>query len=509
MIKSVVIVGGGTAGWLTAGIIAARHVSDHPDAIKITLIESPDIPTIGVGEGTWPSMVNTLMALGISEHDFIKKCNVSLKQGICFEGWRSGTDEDYYYHPFGYPHASQLDEMLATWLKTPNEKSFVDTVNTQAQLAEKFLAPKPMNAQDYSSYENYGYHLDARCFADFLRLHCVEKLGVKLISDNVICAYHDHSGNIQSLGTIHHGELLGDLFIDCSGMNSVLIEKQFNVPYKCCKSMLFADSAVAAQVPYATSNTPIFSMTRSVAKQAGWIWDIGLQSRRGVGYVYAGTYQSDADAEEVLLQFIGHKTAEQQDIKLNKIKFNPGHRQKFWLNNCVAVGMSAGFIEPLEASALGMIELSARMIAEQLPVSQSAMAVVAKKFNEVFLKRWELIIDFLKLHYCISERRDSKFWIDNRNPETISDTLYELLELWKEQPPMHNGILDPYDMFPVASYQYVLYGMGFQTKPSHLKSSSREIKRAHQNIATLERRKEKLIRALPTNRDFVNAIVGK
>lgn len=509
MIQSIVIVGGGTAGWITAGILAAKHCVDTNAFVKISVVESPDIPTIGVGEGTWPSMVNTLKSMGISENDFIRECDVSLKQGIQFERWVTGSSEDIYYHPFSYPHVSQQGGIVAQWLRGTKEKSFAESVTTQCQLAENFLAPKQLGAPEYSALENYAYHLDAGKFANFLNKHCVERFNVNHIVEEILQVQSDEKGDIKSLVTRTGKTIAGDLFIDCSGVSSILLGKHYQVPFISCRQTLLVDRALAVQLPYKYIDAPIASMTRAVAQEAGWIWDIGLPGRRGLGHAFSSEHISTERAAEQLLDFIQPDLKSGDDPQFKEINFNPGYRKTFWKNNCVAVGMSSGFVEPLEASAIGMIELSARMIAEYLPVSQDGMKVISEKFNEIFLHRWKLIINFIKLHYCISQRTDSEFWIDNQSQQSIPETLQDLLCLWKSQPPIDNGLMSPYDMFPVASYQYILYGMGFLTQPSHLNASLREREEAIKNLQIMLSRTQKILKVVPTNRQLITEIISK
>jgi hypothetical protein len=214
---------------------------------------------------------------------------------------------------------------------------------------------------------------------------------------------------------------------------------------------------LAVQVPYAGAEAPIASQTTSTARSAGWIWDIGLQSRRGVGYTYSSAHTDDEAAFEVLRQYVAaNRGPEIESLEPRKINFKPGHREQFWHRNCVAVGMSAGFLEPLEASALVMIELAGQFIVEECPVDRTSMALVSKRYNKLFGYRWDRIIDFLKLHYLLSERDDSEFWVDNRQPEGISDSLAERLELWKHRAPWLTDFPYQDEIFSAASYQYVL-----------------------------------------------------
>ncbi|MFD2166644.1 tryptophan halogenase family protein [Thalassotalea euphylliae] len=504
-IKHIVVVGGGTAGWLSAGIIAAHYNTNGENAISVTLIESPDVPTIGVGEGTWPSMRGTLKKLGISEAEFITQCDASFKQASKFYGWTEGGN-DAYYHPFTMP-TGYFDANLAEhWLSHQGSVPFADAISSQSVLCAQGLAPKQISTPEYAFIQNYGYHLDAGKFAALLTNHCKEKLGVKHILDNVVQVQVDEHNDITSLATEKSGNIEGDLFIDCSGFHALLIDKHYQVAFESQKHVLFNDSALAAHVPYETNSAPIASHTVSTAQTSGWIWDIGLQSRRGVGHVYASNFISDDQAEQQLRQYIADTSKIDSDISIRKLTINPGYRQKFWQNNCVAIGLSAGFIEPLEASAIALIELSATFVAEQLPANRQIMDVTAKRFNQKFTHRWQRIIEFLKLHYVLSKRNDSDYWIANRQPETIPEHLKELLDVWQFQTPYQFDTHQTDELFPAASFQYVLYGMGYPTKlPNREKrTSSRQF--AQQLFNENIQRTKQMMQVLPTNRELINKI---
>ena len=298
----------------------------------------------------------------------------------------------------------------------------------------------------------------------------------------------------------------GDLFIDCTGFRSKLLGEHYGVPFKSKKDVLFIDTALALQVPYEHAQTSIASHTISTAQPAGWIWDIGLPTRRGTGHVYASKYMDQEQAEQLLRDYHRDRVPDVDDRPIRKIDILPGHRETFWVNNCVGVGLAAGFLEPLEASALVLIELAANLIAEQFPVTRDAMDVVAKRYNERFHYRWDRIIDFLKLHYILSERTDNPFWIDNRDPETIPESLQEMLRLWKSQTPWLDDFYHKDEVFPSASYQYVLYGMGFKSQSSHIGSSTQNVARAKQHFQKNRQRTEQLLAQMPTNRELINKI---
>jgi flavin-dependent dehydrogenase len=506
-IRDIVIVGGGSAGWLTCAVLAAEHCAHSDSGMSVTLIESPDVKTIGVGEGTWPTMRSTLRKAGISETDFFRECDAAFKQGAKFAKWVTGQDQDFYYHPLVLPEGYADVNLVPFWQQHADKVSFADAVCFQSHLCEQGLAPKAANTPEYAHVANYAYHLDAGKFATFLQKHCTEKLGAKHILDHVQEINSDPSGDIYSLSTKQHGEIKGDLFIDCTGFNALLLGKHFDIPFKSCKHILFNDTALATQVPYQGEDSAIASHTISTAQSAGWIWDIGLPTRRGVGHVYSSAHNSEEKAERELRDYIrptlGAKAGE---LSVRKIEINPGHRTEFWHRNCVAVGLSAGFLEPLEASALVLVELSAAMISEQMPATRGMMDIVAKRFNDKFLYRWDRIIDFLKLHYILTQRTDSQYWLDNCQPETIPEDLQNLMALWKYQSPWHQDFTQVDEVFPSASYQYVLYGMGFKTHPHSTERKSFDPRVAERHIQKNHQMTQKLLAGLPANRDLINAI---
>jgi hypothetical protein len=504
-IRHIVILGGGSAGWLTAGVLASEHCAHANSNISITLVESPDVKTIGVGEGTWPSMRETLRRMGVSESEFITECDASFKQASKFVGWVSGEAGDHYYHPFSPPQGYGDVNLVPAWVELDGDPRFADVVSYQPHLCERGRAPKQLVTPEFGAVANYAYHLDAGKFGDFMKKFCVGKLGVKHLVTHVDHIDADERGDISALRAGDE-RIEGDLFIDCTGFSSILMAQHFDIPRVDTTDVLFCDTALAVQVPYTEPNAPITSHTVSTAQEAGWIWDIGLPTRRGVGYVYSSAHTSDEKAERVLLDYIGGQAAS-LPVGPRKIPINPGHLQTFWHRNCIAVGISAGFIEPLEASALALIEQSAQMIADELPATRELMDVSSSRFNERFLYRWDRIVDFLKLHYLLSRREDSDFWIDNRRPETVSDRLRELLEIWRYRPPGRRDFPEIEEIFPAASYQYVLYGMGF--KPDPLAHERRLDKRqfAHGFFRENQQLTAKYMRGLPSNRELIRHVV--
>jgi len=506
-VTSICIVGGGSAGWLTAALIAARHRQSSGGGLSVTLVESERIGIVGVGEGTWPTMRNTLKKVGVSETDFIRACNASFKQGAKFARWRNGQADDFYYHPLVLPEGFPTLDLAPYWnaqaAADAPSPSFSDAVCFQEFLCERDLAPKLITSPEYGGIANYAYHLDAGRFAEFMRDHCVNNLGVHHIVDDVTRVVQADNGDIAAVVTNEHGEISADLFVDCSGFASLLLGQTLDVPFIDRSDVLFVDRALAVQVPYEDVDAPIVSHTVSTAQRHGWIWDIGLQNRRGVGYVYSSRHAAGASVEAELAAYVG---PEFDKLSPREIPIRSGHRATFWKNNCVAIGLSAGFLEPLEASALVLIELSADYVATAMPATRSGMDIVARRFNDMTRYRWDRIIEFLKLHYMLSERDDSGFWRDNRDPATIPQPLLDQLELWRYTAPGEHDFASAHEMFPAASYQYVLYGMGFRMDPQFAARALLDPDGARDAFHRAEMTKRKLGGMMPTNRQLLGKL---
>lgn len=505
----VVIVGGGTAGWLTAGIIAARHCSKSTplQETEVILVESPEVKNLGVGEGTWPTMRDTLRQIGISERAFLSCCNASFKQASKFVGWSNG-DNEHYYHPFTVPMGYGAVNAAEHWSNTDKEVDFESWVCAQGAICKQNLAPKLAKMPEYAFSLNYGYHLNAGKFVDMLHRHCVDILGVKYIQGHVEHVLPAENDDIAAIVLASGEHIEGDLFIDCSGFAAILIGKHYQIPFKSKQHILFNDTALALQIEHASNDVPIASCTVATAQDSGWIWDIALQNRRGIGHVFSSDFTSVECAQEALLSYVQNDPfLAAQEITPRTIKFTPGHRETFWHKNCVAIGVSAGFVEPLEATALVLIEKSAEWISNQLPRERNAMTVLAKRFNTLTLQRWQEIIDFLKLHYVLTNRQDSEYWRQHQQADSIPESLKDALELWRTQAPGLYESNQRFELFSSASKQYVLYGMDFHTAQDHCES-------IHQKEAALVNRlrnetfqtTEKLLSALPSNRQFLSRL---
>lgn len=510
MLDHVVIVGGGTAGWLTAGILAADYGAAHPSGLRVTLVESPNVAILGVGEGTWPSLRDSLQRIGITEPDFLRRCSASFKQGSRFDGWVNGATDDSYLHPFdGLPNQDDVDP-LTLWRAAPAGTAFADAVSAQAALCQSNLAPKQSQTPAYAAVANYAYHLDAPALAELLREHCTRSLGVRHIRDDMDGVLRAEDGSVRALRLNRSGELAGDLFVDCTGSGALLIAREMGARLTDVSGILFNDSALAVHVPYTDARQPMPSQTNATAMPAGWIWDIALQTRRGVGHVFSSRHMDETGARDSLTGYFARTApgagVTGQDARL--IRFRSAYRETPWLGNVVAIGMSQGFVEPLEASAIVMIELSATMLSDTLPPRTDGFALAARRFNERFSYRWARIIDFLKLHYVLSQRPEP-YWADHRRRDTWPDRLAELVDQWRTTPPARDDFPQVQEIFPAASYAYVLYGMGFNTEarphPRRQEAAERS-RRRHEEIIV---RRQKLLAGLPTNRALLEHVCGQ
>ena len=507
--RQVVIVGGGTAGWITANVLAARLRGRQEPRPLVTLVESADIPTIGVGEGTWPSMRGTLQRIGLAEDEFLRVCDASFKQGTRFVGWND-TGRGAYTHPFSWPVDYGSVNPAWRWLLAGRPQPFAEAVTPQAAVIAGGLAPKQADAPPYAFTVNYGYHLSAAKFAQLLRRHAEGAHGVAHATGTVAQVESHADGDIAALRLEDGRRIEGDLFIDCTGHRGRLIGEHFGCGRKSVAHVLFNDAAIVAQVPYADPQTAqIASATLATAQTAGWIWDIGLQTRRGLGYVYSTAHETEAAATETLQAYVRRTSpgVNADALGYRALRFEPGFRTQFWKRNCVAVGLSAGFIEPLEASALALVEQAADAIGRQFPCDREIMEVVARRFNAKMAYHWERIIEFLKLHYAVCTRHDSAYWQDNRSPASWPASLQDKLTLWQQQPPWHDDAPMVDELFPSASYQYVLYGLGFEPRYAAAMAAGAGTREADAAFAKVRDQTRRLTALLPANRDLLRAVL--
>ncbi len=400
-IKKVVIVGGGTAGWMSAASLA-KYAQDK--AIEILVIESSALGTVGVGEATIPNIVSYNKGLGIDEQELIKATQATFKLGIQFEDWNQLGSK--FFHPFA-DYGLNIDKLsfhhYVNKLRTSGQAVNLDDYCFASVLAQagKFAQPHPTPPSPLADYQ-YAYHFDAGLYAKFLK-DFATKRGVihidALISDVNLCP---ESGFIQSVTLDNQQVVDGELFIDCSGFKGLLIEQALQTGYEDWSHWLLCDRALAVQTELVNDPTPY---TRSIAKEFGWQWRIPLQHRMGNGYIYCSRFQSDENAKQLLLDNVEGKT-------LNEIRpftFMPGRRKKIWHKNCLAVGLSSGFLEPLESTSISLIQSAIDKLLTFFPDSSFNQHDI-DEVNRLHNAELEHIRDFLILHYKLSNRDDSEFW---------------------------------------------------------------------------------------------------
>jgi flavin-dependent dehydrogenase len=476
--------------------------ADRPGGIAVTLVESHDIGILGVGEGTFPTIRKTLSRIGIDEADLVRRCGATFKQGAKFVHWRhapGAPGHDHYLHAFQETDDREGPELLPYWLLGLAGDANWDEVNTpQKRAADAHRAPKLPSHPDFVGPLNYAFHFDAVTLAVLLREQGIAN-GVTHVVDTVQEVLLGEDGAIAGVRGAESGVLTADLYIDCTGFRAELIGKALGQPWKSCRDVLFCDSAIAIQVPYERPDDPIASYTISTAQQAGWIWDIGLEARRGIGHVYSSAHSDAEEAERVLRAYVGPAGAA---LDTRSFRFDAGYREVNWVKNCVAVGLSSGFFEPLEATGIVFSEVAAGMIANLFPWAGD-FETSARQFNAIMRRRYERALDFIKLHYCLSERRDSRFWLDNVDPASVPDSLKELLDRWRFRPPNEMDIDRNVDIFTESSWQYVLYGMGWKTDLSAKAGVFRFAEEAKAAFATIQRQGQFAVQQLPSNRELV------
>lgn len=454
----ILIVGGGTAGWLAAAYLTKALALSPAGAAQITLLESPEIGIIGVGEGAFPTIRATLKFLGIPEEEFLRETAATFKQGIRFVDWLHAPDggmRHEYFHPFDAPMQSDLGSLAPYWLaKDPRTRgSFAEAVTIQSRVAAAGCAPKGPRDDPFDGPLAYAYHFDAVKLAALLARHAVAG-GVERIADVVTRVDVSPDGRIAGVETRDHGVLDADLFIDCTGFHAELIGRALGEPVKSVRAHLFTDRAITAKVPYGGARATLPSFTGATAHEAGWIWDIGLAEARGVGCVYSSDHMDEARAAEILH---GYLEVEPGSVATRTLAFEPGYRARQWIGNCVAIGLAGGFVEPLEATGIVMIETAVAMIAEMLPQG-GAIDAPARRFNALMAARYDNVVTFLKLHYALSRRREP-FWRDHADRASWPDTLIEQIDQWRFRPPGRFDFPLDTETFAYFNYQYVLYGM--------------------------------------------------
>ena len=444
--KRVVIVGGGSSGWIAAAYLnGAINKQGKQKNIEITLIESPDIARISVGEATIPSMKHLLAVIGIDEFEFMKVTNASFKQSIKYVNWLQ-SDKSFYHHPFSRYRKQPIDDANLNWLKSDRSIPYMETVSAQPIICEMGRAPLMLTPWDMGAPLTYAYHMDAQKFADYLRDFSVTR-GVQHVLSNVTGVDLSNKNHINSIDIDEKSTINADIFIDCTGFKAKLIGETLSVGIDDFSQYLLCDRAVTMHVPYDTHYPgQVRPYTTATALSSGWIWDIPMRNQRSIGYVYSSNFISDNDAENEMRDYQGGNT---EQLASRIIPFTVGMRQKHWQGNCIALGLAGGFIEPLESTGLYLSDLGVVVLAEHFPFQDDAIDLLAFRYNRIMSNRYFEILDFINMHYCMTQRTDSLFWKEVQREEHITERLKEKLAFWKVKPPSSFDFEDQY--FPTQT----------------------------------------------------------
>lgn len=468
MINSVVIVGGGTAGWMSASYLKAAF----GDRIDVTVVESPKVSTIGVGEATFSTVRHFFEYLGLAETEWMPKCNATYKLGIRFENWRAKGH--HFYHPFERLRVVDGFPLSDWWLHQPLSDRFDKDVFLIASLCDNKKSPRFMDHRLFEpdidvqdggrTYRTtlseqdtqfpYAYHFDASLLADYLTGYGTQR-GVKHITDHVEHVALDERGWISHISTRQNGDISGDLFIDCTGFKGMLINDALDEPFVSYQNTLPNDRAVALRVPVDVAKRGLRPCTTATAMSAGWIWTIPLFDRIGTGYVYASDYRTPEEAERELRAFVGPEAA---DLEANHIRMRIGRSRNSWVNNCVAVGLASGFVEPLESTGIFFIQNNIENLVKHFP-DENWNPNLRASFNRAANNAMDGVREFLVLHYRGAARADNKYWRDAKTRH-IPDGMAARLEQWQNKMPDTENIFPNYHGFEAYSYVSMLLGLG-------------------------------------------------
>ncbi len=461
-VERITIVGGGTAGWLTALFLnnyLNRFRQGQP--VAITLIESPNVPTVGVGEATIISLPKLMQQMAIDEAEMFRRCNASFKLSVRFCDWSfDGAGRPLtFFHPFNRPSAIGAFSPAYHYLKfgppLPG-MSLVESVIPNVGLVHALKGPRALNAQNYDRTIDYAYHLDAALYAGFMRDTATSR-GVEHIRDDVDDVFLDENGAVSALQLREAGRYAVEFIIDCTGFKNLIMERLRTAPFISLNDHLLNDRAIPVQIPHRDPKK-IEPCTRATALGAGWVWRVPLYSRVGTGYVFSSAFRSDDEARAEFfshLRAIGDLPAEAPDPNTHVIKMRVGYTNQSWVKNCVSIGLSGGFIEPLEATAIYTIELAARWFVAHFP-DRTASPALASRYNALMTGLYEEIRDFIQMHYYTSNRSEP-YWVAAREAP-LPDTLRERLELWRVRLP------DDTDSRPNSLFKYWNYTVVMQPK---------------------------------------------
>jgi tryptophan halogenase len=483
-VKKVVIAGGGTAGWMTAAALSKLLGK----TVEVSLIESDDIPTIGVGEATIPTLHIFHKLLGINEQEFMAATNATFKLGISFENWRE-VNQDY-IHSFGFlGRDCWAAGFQHFWLKG-QQRGIAKDIGDYCP--EHIAAREGRFAVLANQDLNHAYHLDAGLYAKFLR-NIADKHGCNRIEGKIVKVDLDEKSGFINTLTLASGKVIeGDLFIDCTGFRGLLIEDALHTGFEDWSHYLPCDSAIAVQTKTVGKPVPY---TCSIARDAGWQWRIPLQNRTGNGFVFCSKYLSDDEAKKILLDNI-------EGERLNEprmIKYKTGTRRKHWNKNCIAVGLSSGFIEPLESTGIHLFQRAIIRLMQMFP-SQGINQSDIDEFNDQTKVEADNIKDFIILHYHLTDRKDTPFWRYCRSMP-VPDSLTHRMKLFEES----GRVFKKSDeLFGENSWIQVMLGQGLLPKSYHPIVDMMSDNELENFLTTIQNGVKRKVQNWPNHLDFIN-----
>jgi tryptophan 6-halogenase len=519
MAKSIVIVGGGSAGWMTAS-----HLKKALPGLEITLIESANIRTVGVGEATFSTIKLFFDFLGLEESEWMPSCNAAYKLAIKFVNWRANGG--HFFHPFQRYEVVDGFNLGEWWLKLKQHEEpfdyacFTIPAMCDAQRSPRFLDGRVFDdkVQDYFTIDfrgkknilaehkvqyPYAYHFDASLLAKFLEGYATRR-GVRRVVDDVDEVKLREDGAIDCLITREHGVVRGDLYVDCTGFRGLLINQVLGEPFISFSESLLCDSAVAMQVPRDIQTHGINPYTTATALSAGWVWDIPLYGRIGTGYVYSSRFISSEEAER---EFRCHLGPDADAVRASHIKMRIGRCRNSWVKNCVAIGLASGFVEPLESTGIFFIQNSIEELVNHIPgdvIDEETMS----SYNRVIGDCIDGVRDFLILHYRGTDRADTEFWRATRHLE-IPESLTERLRLWKRRLPNPRNINPNFHGFEAYSYSVMLLGLNYWPETSLPALDSIDDEKAHHAFRMLREKTRHLVSTLPSQLEYLTHVRSK
>lgn len=451
----ITIVGGGSAGWMTA-IYLNKFFNARQQNYLIRVIESEDIGIIGVGEATVHSIRFFFAAMGLDEAEMLAETNATFKTGIMFRNWMKPIDGQMhqYFHPFDHLRLGTELDISSSWLQDARfeYERFDQGVSISAHLAAAGHGPKTPQCSAFQGVVPYGYHLDAMKMARFLRRKAVEAGVIHTVA--TVTDVEVHQQHIVAVQT-DQGRFGGDIFIDCTGFQGLLIEKLANDNWQSFTDALPCNKAVAIQRQLPTGATPK-PYTTATALSNGWVWEIDLVNRQGTGYVYDGNRLSREQAEQELREYLG---AEAAILKCTHLDMKVGCRREFWIGNCISIGLAGGFIEPLESTGLHLINLGVRLLSTHLSGITPSQAV-RNSYNRLMNGFYTDLKQFIVLHYCLTDRDDTEFWREAARKAEYCPGLPEQLDAWKFKVCEYMDLAGTFSTtFTDENYRFILYGM--------------------------------------------------